>query len=43
MKVKVVYIETEKAKRINAILAMEKDFHDHEKENMKVQDKRKAY
>ena len=43
MKAKVVYIEPEKAKRINDILTAEREFHELEKQNHEVQNKRKPY
>ncbi len=43
MKAKVVYIQPEKVKRINDILAAEREFHDLEKQNHEVQTKRKTY
>jgi hypothetical protein len=43
MKVKVVYIQPEKAKRINDILAAEREFHKMEKQDHEVHTKRKTY
>jgi hypothetical protein len=40
---KVVYIQPEKAKRINDILAAEREFHELKKQNHEGQTKRKTY
>jgi hypothetical protein len=41
MKAKVTYIQPEKAKRINDILAAEREFHELEEQNHEVQIKKK--
>ncbi len=43
MKAKVIYIQPEKAKRINDILAAEREFHELEKQNHEVRNGRKTY
>ncbi len=43
MRARVVYIEPEKAKKINDILVAEREFHEYEKRNHEVHSKRKTY